>query len=436
MISYVALLLGVSIYFNRSQSSDETAYAMAGRKVPWYGVFASVFTLIGAGEFLTVASLAFVNDGAAISLLAGYGVGMVILGIIAKRGRQGDDRYYLSIPDMVYDRFGSLAGLLANGLTILAFFALLVLQVFAGALVISEITPIPVWGAAVATMVIVTLYLYFSGFGGVIATDIFQCILMVIGLPALALIALPHTSDIAKVLELEFGWLATISVLLTGIFVVVGSGDIWQRVYAAKSSSSAKLGLVTAGLGFAAYSVILALVGIAARESGLATDGDSAFLSVVLAQGGSWLAYLVILAVFSAILSTADTEAYLISSLVANEQRRWSSGVQSCVSSEVGRRSIRVVLPIVAVLATGAALMADSLVAIYELLLLLLLALSPLVILSVFRNLNPKSGALILIVGIVSLVFVHYAPFVTLDWVSLVIIPGLIVGYFMSEPKS
>lgn len=432
LVIYVVLLLGVSFWLGSREKPGD--FAMAARSVGASGIFASTFTLIGAGEFLTVAALAFVNDGAAVALLAGYGIGMVVLGIFAHVARrQSTERHYLSLPDFAYDRFGRAAGAITSLLTIAAFFALLVLQLFAGAIVVGEITPIPPWLGAFLSAAVVVIYLLFAGFGGVILTDKIQFLLMLIGLPALAFAVLPSPGDFLKVAQLDFGPVSTVAVLLTGIFVVVGSGDIWQRLYAAKSTGAARVGMTTAGLGFAVYGLILASIGIAARETGVTDDPDAAFLAVVLAQEQGLLTSLVVLAVFSAILSTADTEVFLISTLLENERRRWLLRDET-ESRDPKATPIRCLIPVVAVAGAIAGLFAESLISIYEILLYALLALSPLVIVGSFRELTPRNATIVLLLGTASLITVVALPQVTLDYAMLVVVPGLLWALATSKP--
>lgn len=432
LVIYVVLLLGVSFWLgSRAKSGD---FAMDARSVGAFGVFASTFTLIGAGEFLTVAALAFVNDGAAVALLAGYGIGMVLLGVFSHVARrQSGDRHYLSLPDFFYDRFGRAAGAIANLLTIAAFFALLVLQLFAGALMLAEITPLSPWLGAFLSAAVVATYLLFAGFGGVILTDKIQFVLMLVGLPTLAFAVLPSPGDFLKVVELDFGPLSTAAVLLTGILVIIGSGDVWQRLYAAKSTRAARVGMTAAGLGFAVYGVILASIGIAARETGITDDPNSAFLAVVLAREQGLVTSLVVLAVFSAMLSTADTEVFLISTLLENERRRWLLRDET-ESRDPSATPIRYLIPVVAVAGAVAGLFAESLVSIYEMLLYALLALSPLVIVGSFRELTARNATIVLLLGTASLITVVALPQVSLDYAVLVVVPGLLWGLLASRP--
>ncbi|WP_373055456.1 sodium:solute symporter [Zunongwangia sp. H14] len=433
IIGYIIFLILVSYWVWIREKKDPLMFALAGRKIGWFGVFASTFTLIGAGELMSVATLAFVNDGAAITLLGGYGIGMMVLGMFAKKfNSKSGNHFYFSLPDLIYEKYGHLAGLLSNGLTIFAFFALLVLQLFAGSVLLNELTSIPIWINAFLFAFVIAGYLMIAGFGGVIITDKIQLLLMLTGLPLLIFHFFPSTDGLELLFELDYSPLGTISILLTGIFVVIGSGDIWQRIYAARSDGAVRTGMFAAGFGFIGYTIMIALIGIEAREYGYTEIADNAFLSTILAQEPGILISIVVLAVFSAILSTADTEVYLISTLLANEKRRWKKNNVN-LSSELTPKEVRYFIPTIAITGALISIYSKSLVSIYEFLLLLLLALSPIIVLAKFKILNPLHSSMILFLGIASLIFIWLAPFMSLDFAFLVVIPGGVYGLFLKN---
>lgn len=436
VVPYIFLLAIVSIWTNKKEK-DQSNYAMAGRKIGWFSIFSSVFTLIGAGELMTVAALGFINSGAAITLLAGYGIGMVVLGLTAKLSeKDSSGHYYYSLPDMIYKKFGPMAGLISNLLTISAFFALLILQLYAGGILISELSSVPYLVAIILCAVIVGGYIMVSGFKGVIITDKIQLFLMLFGLPILLFITVKNSDQLSLITQLDFSVFSAVSVLLTGVFVVLGSGDIWQRIYAAKSTKSVKIGMISAGVGFALYSIVLAMVGIIARENGVTDNPDLAFMSLVLSHQADAVIGIVLLAVFSAILSTADTEVYLISSLFANERRRWGKRTDVVDSSELTKKEVNTIVPFVIILAIAASYYAESLVSIYEILLLLLLAISPLVIVIPFREIKKGHATIVLILGLIALISVALLPFLSIDLAALVIVPGLFYGFLFSKKRT
>ena len=437
IILYLFMLLVITQFVSRKYRKDPNYYAMAGRKVNGFGVFSSIFTLIGAGEFLTIASLAFINSGASVALMGGYTLGLVILGLFAKKARkEAENKAYLSLPDYMYDKYGRFTGLLSNLMTICTFFSLLVLQLFSGAVLLNFSIGIPMWGGIIICSCVVGLYVWSSGLGGVIVTDVIQFLFMAIGMPFLAFIALKNPQDAIKVLDLDFSIVATGSVLATGMFAVIGSGDIWQRLYAAKSDISARIGFIGASLGVTIYGVLIALVGIAAHENGLTSVPDEAFISVILAHPNDVVRTIVVLTVFSAVLSTADTEIYLISSLIANERRRWAR-IKYDLTKEVPAKMIRSFIPVVSFFAILAAIYASSVVSIYQVLLLIMLALSPVVIMTPWRKLSPMHSAITIFIGIITLIFVISAPnMIPIDFAVVMVVPGLIYSLIFSKARN
>lgn len=437
IVTYILILLLISIVLSSKTQNDPNYYAMAGRNVSGLGVFSSIFTLIGAGEFLTIASLAFINSGASVALMGGYTIGLIILGIFASKARkEAENKSYLSLPDYMYDKYGRFTGLLSNIMTICTFFSLLVLQLYAGAVLLNVSCGLPMWAGAALCSIVVATYVWISGLGGVIITDIIQFIFMAIGMPFLALVSLKNIRDAVEIFHLDFSFIGTGAVLATGMFAVLGSGDIWQRLYAAKSDNSAKWGFISASLGVSIYGALIALVGIAARQNGLTTIPDEAFVSVILAHPDMLTSIIIIITVFSAVLSTADTEIYLISSLIANERRRWSR-THYDLTKEVSSYVIKPIIPLVACVSIFAAIYASSVVAIYQLLLLIMLALSPVVIVTPWRILSPLHSTVTIFIGIITLVFVVSAPkMIPIEFAVIMVFPGLIYSLIFSKKRS
>lgn len=247
---YSALLIGVSLYVYNARTETRPVpveeYTIGNREAGWFSIFASMVTLIGGGELLTVAAFAYLSDGAAITLLGGYSIGFLLLAWLAPRLRQRSSvRLYHSLPDLFYDQYGKLAGILAVLLSVLAFLALLILQLTAGTLVLTELIAVSELQAALICAAVIIIYLFFAGFRGVLLTDVIQLAVMLVGIPALAFVFIDLEQAGRGLASLHFGPVASLATLATGIFVILGSGDIWQRMYGAKTDSGAKRGLLT-----------------------------------------------------------------------------------------------------------------------------------------------------------------------------------------------
>ena len=439
---YIVFLLGLSLYVGSRPKPDpgigldaaaSEEFAIGSRQAGFLSVFASSVTLIGGGELLLVASLGFLGEGAAISLLSGYSLGFLLLGFLAPRLRaKGNDLRYHSLPDYFRIHYGAAAGFFASSLTFLAFFALLILQFSAGVIVLTSLIRMSPLAAALLCAAVIVVYLVFAGFRGVLVTDLVQLTVMLIGLPILAFLFVRPSTALEELGSLSFQFLPTLAALATGTFVILGSGDIWQRMYGARTDRVARNAFFSSAIGFFFFTIVIALVGIGARIANLTDNPDEAFVTAALQAASEWPFFgaIVLLTVFSAVLSTADTETFLLGGMLARAIKRFGSADSDKL---VTVSQYRLYLPVVALLGALAGLRTERLIDIYSFLLLLLLAMAPPVLIGCFRviprwAINSSIGlALLLLIGI------QASAGFTLDYAVLVVVPGLVICYLASK---
>lgn len=426
----LAIVIALPLVRKRISSGD--AYLMDARQTTAFGAFASTVTLIGAGELVTVASLAFAGSGMSIALLAGYGLGLLVLAILVPRLRANSkERLYTSLPDLCYDRYGPAAGILASLLTFVALFALLAIQLATGSALLSSLFHVPRWAVSLLGALTIGTYLSFGAYGSVTRTDKLQLLFLVVGVPLLLYRIGASPATVAALRGLSFPLLPTVATLATGILVVLGSGDIFQRLYATRSDRDARLGLSFAGGAFIVYGFLLASVGLTTRLLAPSASADGAFLAAaeIAVGGGGFLGYVVLAAICSALLSTADTEVFVLSSLATKEWYRWHRGYKSVEATTMAFAPTvgRVALFAVAILGWLASLFFDSLVLTYTALLYFLLGLSPVVLFGALFRISSRLATLGLAVGLLAAGGLLLTHVIALDWAVVVALPGIIL---------
>jgi len=422
---YTILLLLIAFQFRHHTGSDE--FLMAHREAGWIKVSAGLFTLIGGGEFVTLASLGFVYGWGAIALFLGYALGFIFLGLIAGRLRENSSiKRYVSLPDYVHDKFGAASGLIVFMFSFLAFFALLMLQFATAGAVISPFTDLSYEQIVIYIAVVVTAYLLIGGFKAVLVTDVVQAVVMAILLPALLLyIFLEKSVGFENLSGIETLPLALwASLVFTGFFVVCASADVWQRAYAAKSDKVAKIGFVVGAFGFLLFGFVIVSIGIAAHQFGV-TDANSAFVQVMTSTLTPVLTLVVTLMVLSAIMSTADTETFLLTGLVQRELQRYPlfRSLARLTSSVSGVRLLMVILSSASIVF---AIKYSSLVDIYTWLLSALVVISPIILFSLFWHASSVGMFLSLLANTIVFVVLTGTGILTLDNIYLISIPGIV----------
>lgn len=376
ILLFFALMIILSWRTRKVESVEQ--FLIGRRDFGHIQVCSGLFTLIGGGEFVTLTLLGYLFGWSAIALFAGYSLGFVLLAFLAPKLRaQASERQYISLPDYVHHNFGQLAGTIVFTVSFLAFFALLMLQFSAVGAVISPLTGLDRTVVIFGTGLVIIAYLVKSGFQAVMRTDVIQSIAMIILAPALLFAATQHANvsmDFSKGSEGMLPKEMWLSLVCTGALIAAASADVWQRAYAASSDRTARIGFLMGAGVFMIIGFVGIGFGVLAYSLAL-PDPNTAFVEILSNHLQPSLGFAVALLVLSALMSTADTEIFLLTGLIAHEQARWGGR-----SSITKLSTIRILLVIVAVASLVAAYYFSDLVAIYTWLLSALVTISPAIV--------------------------------------------------------
>jgi hypothetical protein len=167
------------------------------------------------------------------------------------------------------------------------------------------------------------------------------------------------------------------------------------------------------------------MLGIAAKYLGV-TNPDDAFVEVVTKYLPFSVAIAGVILVIAAISSTADTEVFVVTSMIQRQLPRVGIGGSGgwLVSSTNGARLI---LVLVTAASVGAAIWFRELIGIYTWLLSALAVISPAVIFSLFVK-TSRLGMFLALAGnaLIFALLVSYQV-ITLDNIYLIAIPGLVI---------
>lgn len=428
--SYVGLLLVVSYIFRRDASVDE--YLMARRNASTIEVTFGLFTLIGGGELVTVASLGFLHGISGIALFVGYSAAFIFLGLISSKIRKGGEEFnYVSLPDYVHKNFGLASGFISFIFSFLAFFALLMLQFATAGEVISPITGMSYIQVVSLIGVVVLAYLLIGGFKAVLVTDIFQGMAMILLVPAILFATKSEFVSITSVSTDTLPFLLWLSLVLTGFFVATASADVWQRIYAAKDNTTARRGLFLGGISFIFYGLILVYVGIAAKSLGV-TSSDSAFVEVITNYLPSSASTFVIFLVLSAVMSTSDTEMFLLTAMVQREIKRFPATLSflNPPDSEPDHylntvSRTRIIMLFIGIVSILFAFFCRGLVDIYIWLLSAIIVISPIVLFSLFKKASSAGMFVSMLANTVAFAILVFSGYLNIDNIYIICIPGI-----------
>ena len=309
------------------RTKDASVYHTVERKAGLVRILTSMFTVVGASEFVVFTSLVYVFGWASIGFFVGTLAAFLLLSFLAPKIRENaqlDDQH--SIPD-----FAAKANLpiTARGLSIVSVVftcALVVIQLIIGGLLIHQVTGTNF--AITATLLIIGVYVYLFGGGykALLNTDIVQGVVMfvfTIGFCIYLFLPVAQTPDVQSSALPSPGWFDAILLFFGGFFAILGGPEIWQRITTCVDDRTARRGLVASGILMLVWGGTLILAAVAIRSAMPNANPDDAFLTF-LADGGipGWLLGGMLLLLLAAILSTADTELFAASVITAKEMKR------------------------------------------------------------------------------------------------------------------
>ena len=341
-IGYLAIMVGIGIYSARFSSEGVSEFFVGGRKMHRFVVaLSAVVSGRSAWLLLGVTGMAYSMGAGAVWAVTGYIVVEVFLFLFyARRLRRFSEVYdCVTVPDFFAARFGDRDGLLRGVLIliILVFMATYVSaqfvgggKAFAGSFGLS-----PTVGILITTL-IVLVYTILGGFLAVSLSDTVQACFMIVALVVVPFIAVADAGGLGAVLAELRGFDATLvdPVALTagGIigFLGIGLGSpgnphIIVRYMSIEDSDQLRFSAVVGTI----WNVVMAwgalFVGLAGRVyfpevSGL-PDADPEQLFPLLAnQHLPSIAFGVVVAsIFSAIMSTADSQLLVAASAVVRD---------------------------------------------------------------------------------------------------------------------
>lgn len=330
----IAMVTVGVVVVKKVQSMDD--YYLGGRSFGPLVLMATVCaTIIGGSGLMGRAGVAYSSGFKAIMTALPYLLGMFIFsGFAGRISAVGTTFHVTSIPDLFEQRFGKETKVILGLLIAFTMMGTVASQVTATATIInmlgSEIGISYELGALIACLVFI-IYTATSGLFGVIYTDVFQFIMLILFvyllIPGASLAKLGGISNFIDNLspELFRPYLdgSIVGDIITYFVFTLAGAEMWQRAFAAKSQKAAKEGLF---LGTFVYGLTIPLVwfmGVVAHQLVSAekialygsTDAVVPALAIEILPVG--LTGLALAGILSVIMSTADS--YLIVS------------VQSCV---------------------------------------------------------------------------------------------------------
>ncbi|HZE59526.1 MAG TPA: sodium:solute symporter family protein [Burkholderiales bacterium] len=331
VVVYLAVTIAIGLWAAQRVHNSKD-YVVAGRSLPLYMNTATVFaTWFGAESVLSV-SVEFSKSGLSGIIADPFGSSMCLVIVAFFFARAFYRMDLLTIGDFYRKRYGRTMEFGTSVVIAISYLGWTAAQLTALGLVFSTLTDgaIPLGAGIIISGVIVLGYTIWGGMWSVAMTDLFQSVMILVGLGLVAWVVGDMAGGPGKVIaaaseagKFEFWpkggtkeWLAFVTAFLTLAIGSIPQQDIFQRVTSAKDERTAIWGGLLGGavyfcFVFVPIFIVLAALTIDPALGGLlnaedARDTQRILPTFILEHTPLWIKVLFFGALLSAILSTAS----------------------------------------------------------------------------------------------------------------------------------
>lgn len=319
---YAALLLGLGILDAR-RSQSEAAFFVSHRSSGAWHTGASIFSsCIGGSATIGMAGLAWKAGTPAFWWLGSGACGLVLLTVfLARKVRQSEA---WTMPELAGAWLGEKARILASCVIVPAWLAILAAQFTAMGKLTAVLTGLPPEWALAAGAAVLVGYSCLGGQASVIRSDMPQGLLLMAGILAAVFWLLGHDAVPLTELRIEFvnerfsvDRFTCFMIVMGGSYVVCPM--LFGRILSARDSAAALRGCWLAVGGLFAAAAVIVLLGVLCRGIVPGETAPDDVLSTAMAMMPAWVGTLLLVALYSAVLSSADSCIVTASTVFCND---------------------------------------------------------------------------------------------------------------------
>lgn len=321
LIVYGAALLAIGIY-SALKVKSPLDYFVAGKRNGVLQISGSLLaTILGGSAILGTINLTQHQSWAAAWYILAASFGLLILvPIVKKVSRLGK----FTLPELIGQFYGEQARKTASVIIPLAWLGIVAAQIIAAAQILASFFNLDYTIGVIISGAVFIVYTLIGGQISILKTDFVQSIIIIAGITFTFFILKsepgldPVPIRITFPFNQHFSPVDLVILVLTFSSTFVVGPDIYSRVFCAKSERISQISVLITALVLIPFAFLLAYIGICSFESNPNQEGTSALVNVVLAYLPEWGIGLMVAALLSAVLSSADT-TLLTASIILSE---------------------------------------------------------------------------------------------------------------------
>lgn len=318
IICYLAMLTAIGIYASK-KTTTSLGFFLADRNLGWFPLTATITATTVGGSATIVAGGRIFTDGLpALWYDFAGALGLIILGLyIAKKVRSTG---LITLPDITGSLYDTQTRFTAAILIIITEIAWVALLIQASSFILSVILPIDYMYLLIGSTVVFVMYTIIGGQYAVVATDIIQFLVMIIGIcciatPLLLIDAIPNIGSIpSSILQFpindNIGILSAGSIFLMMFLPHVVGPDIYSKVLSSKDQETAKKASIFAGIFKFIFAIAIGIIALVALANPLIQNQISTpalAIPMSITTLPPLLSGIVLAAFLSVMMSSADS---------------------------------------------------------------------------------------------------------------------------------
>ncbi|KFA97583.1 sodium:solute symporter family protein [Vibrio sp. ER1A] len=318
---YVCFLIWLGWFVSRNQKSGED-FLLGGRGLPLFLVLGTtVATMVGTGSSMGAVGFGYANGWAGALYGIGGALGILLLALWFAPVRKlnfmtmsEELAYYVGANRVVKNVVGVLIFIASIGW--------LGAHILGGGMYLAWIADIDLNVAKVIIAAAFTIYVVIGGYTAVVWTDTIQAIILFVGFILMAVSSVQHIGGMDNLYEAmdpaatsflaieKLGLIPAVSLAVVIGVGVLATPSFRQRIYSGKNVSTIRRSFVLSGVLYLFFSIIPAIIGMAAHaiEPGL-DNANFAFPYIAATVLPVGVGMIVLIAGLSATMSSASSDA-------------------------------------------------------------------------------------------------------------------------------
>lgn len=358
---YILTMIIVGVLSSRKIKSSGDYY-VAGKKGDLWSVTGSLLaSILGSSAILGTADLASTQGWAAAWLLLSAALGLFILvpfsQIVHRHGK-------FTLPQMIGEYYGQEAKMISSFIIAFAWIGVVAAQIIGAAKILNSFFgldySIGVWGSGF-------LFIFYTVIGGqisVLKTDLYQSLFILTGILITAIYLLfsdkMPTTDMTQ-LDFPFNHgfhsFDLLTLILTYSTTFIVGPDIYSRIFCAKSESTARKSVLITALILIPFAFLITFLGVFANSKfpDLHQQQGSALIETMIHILPEWGVGLLVAALLSAVMSSADTTLLTASIII-------SDPISKGLDSKNALRNTKVIILVIGLLSIILSLVVTSII--------------------------------------------------------------------------